>query len=156
MKFLNTLLLTLSTFVATSTAIQSIYVGYRSSGNTDKCGSYYAWFSDADPCTSGVSVNSYYCFNSGSLCTPSSVSILGHGGIRFIGCPTSGPASGKFPTGVLDAPNTNVNSPNLVCSTNGADGPYGPDLTNLKFSCPANSLPGTPYGFTVYGVKYCK
>ncbi|KAF1809436.1 hypothetical protein P152DRAFT_165663 [Eremomyces bilateralis CBS 781.70] len=142
MKFLGSLV-TLSALAATTTALQSIYVGTRSADYV-KGGRYVVWFSDSDVCKQGVTYG--YPGYGVDVCDYD-FTLLGHPDIEFTGCYPA--PHGDNPTGVKDG-----DAAALTCSADGADGPLGPDLSTVKIQCPGDSQSAN--GYEVELRRYCK
>jgi len=115
MKFVTTsILLTSASIISSAAALQTIFLGTITLPEDKYSPEYYAWFSDAPVCDTGSFANNPYF---GSPCDEP-ITILGHDGILFTGCPPATPGSNAFrwPTGVSDGGN-----PALTCAPYTAD-----------------------------------
>ena len=124
----------LSSLLPATSALQRIYLGYITSNN--RYGSYIAWFSDSDPCSDGTSFGNI--FNQFRNCDQA-ISILGHEGITFTGCPNPG----SYPTGVSDG-----GAPALTCSRDGYPSPGSEGSFIARCEGPSN------FGYVTI-VEYC-
>ncbi|KAF1808657.1 hypothetical protein P152DRAFT_462374 [Eremomyces bilateralis CBS 781.70] len=128
------LLTTLTALVASTTALQTIYIGNKNencgSGSV-KGGRYDIWFSDSDVCQDGL-IYGYPRFNTW-LCE-GNYTLLGHEGISFTGCePPDYIGDYSFPTGVSDD-----GVPALTCVPLGDD----EELIYCPNTC---GIPDSPY-----------
>jgi hypothetical protein len=105
MRFITASLAALAIGATSVSALQNVYIGTIEGCSSNKYGpDWYVWFTDGPACTTGSDLGPTSNMG-GGLCGRD-VTILGHSGITFTGCPSKTGA----PTGVSDG-----GAPALTC-----------------------------------------